>query len=276
MAGDQLGLFDAPEEGTGLPDDAIGVMDAGRGGPARRRGPGAGRRGARRDRLTVHPHRMTRPPRGARILSNPAGHPACQPSEDPPMGEPKRTRLIFLGFDGEGVAQSVLGVIESGIADKAITVEDWAMVHKAPGGKLTITKNTRNGPGRGPWRPRRRRRGRGARGPVGPDRRRGGRGRRGDRRGHRGGQGFGLQGPRHQGDLEADGRRPDRDHGRRAARRPWTSGTRSSPTTRSSPRRTTSTRSTSCPGRTLEDAIEEYRPPRGRRPRLTRLPVSGR
>ena len=27
MAGDQLGLFDAPEEGIGLPDDAIGVMD---------------------------------------------------------------------------------------------------------------------------------------------------------------------------------------------------------------------------------------------------------
>ena len=27
MAGDQLGLFDGPEEGSGLPDDAIGVMD---------------------------------------------------------------------------------------------------------------------------------------------------------------------------------------------------------------------------------------------------------
>ena len=31
------------------------------------------------------------------------------------MGEPKRTRLVFLGFEREGVAQSVLGVIESGI-----------------------------------------------------------------------------------------------------------------------------------------------------------------
>jgi ribonuclease HII len=28
MAGDQLGLFDSPEEGSGLPDDVIGVMDA--------------------------------------------------------------------------------------------------------------------------------------------------------------------------------------------------------------------------------------------------------
>jgi uncharacterized membrane protein len=63
------------------------------------------------------------------------------------MGEPKRTRLIFLGFDGEGVAQSVLGVIESGIKDKAITVEDWAMVHKAAGGELTITKDRGTDPG---------------------------------------------------------------------------------------------------------------------------------
>ena len=28
MAGDQLGLFDAPDAGSGVPDDAIGVMDA--------------------------------------------------------------------------------------------------------------------------------------------------------------------------------------------------------------------------------------------------------
>jgi uncharacterized membrane protein len=67
------------------------------------------------------------------------------------MGEPKRTRLVFLGFDSEGVAQSVLGVIESGIKDKAITVEDWAMVHKAPGGELTIKKDkgTDHGAARG-------------------------------------------------------------------------------------------------------------------------------
>ena len=63
------------------------------------------------------------------------------------MGEPKRTRLVFLGFDSEGVARSVLGVIESGIADKAITVDDWAMVYKAPGGKLTITKDKGRDPG---------------------------------------------------------------------------------------------------------------------------------
>ena len=63
------------------------------------------------------------------------------------MGEPKRTRLIFLGFEREGVAQWVLGVIESGIAYKSITVEDWAMVYKAPGGKLTVTKNKGADPG---------------------------------------------------------------------------------------------------------------------------------
>ena len=63
------------------------------------------------------------------------------------IGEPKRTRLIFLGFADEGIARSVLGVIESGIKAKAITVEDWALVHKAPGGKLTITKDKGTDPG---------------------------------------------------------------------------------------------------------------------------------
>ena len=38
-------------------------------------------------------------------------------------------------------------MIKSGIKDKAITVEDWAMVHKAPGGELTITKDKATDPG---------------------------------------------------------------------------------------------------------------------------------
>ena len=63
------------------------------------------------------------------------------------MGEPKRTRLIFLGFADEGPARSVVGVIESGVKDKAITIEDWALVHKAPGGELTITKDKDTDPG---------------------------------------------------------------------------------------------------------------------------------
>src|SRR4051812_20534540 len=63
------------------------------------------------------------------------------------MAEPKRTRLVFLGFDNEGPAESVLGVIESGVKDKAITVEDWALVHKAPGGELTIKKDKGVDPG---------------------------------------------------------------------------------------------------------------------------------
>jgi uncharacterized membrane protein len=65
------------------------------------------------------------------------------------MSEPKRTRLVFLGFSEEDVARTVLGVIQSGIRTKAITVEDWAMVHKAPGGKLTITKDKDVDPGAG-------------------------------------------------------------------------------------------------------------------------------
>ena len=63
------------------------------------------------------------------------------------MAEPKRTRLVVLGFADEGVARGVLSVIEDGIRDKAITVDDWALVHKAPGGEVTITKDTKVDPG---------------------------------------------------------------------------------------------------------------------------------
>jgi uncharacterized membrane protein len=65
------------------------------------------------------------------------------------MSEPTRTRLVFLGFGEEDVARTVLDVIQSGIRTKAITVEDWAMVHKAQGGKVTITKDKDIDPGAG-------------------------------------------------------------------------------------------------------------------------------
>jgi uncharacterized membrane protein len=63
------------------------------------------------------------------------------------MSEPKRTRLVVLGFADEGVARNVLHVIEAAIKAKEITVEDWALVHKAPGGKVTVTKDKSVDPG---------------------------------------------------------------------------------------------------------------------------------
>jgi uncharacterized membrane protein len=63
------------------------------------------------------------------------------------MAEPKRTRLYFFGFAEEMVARGVLEVIKTGIEKKEITVEDWALVHKAPGGKLTITNDKSKDPG---------------------------------------------------------------------------------------------------------------------------------
>jgi len=65
------------------------------------------------------------------------------------MADPKRTRLVFLGFTEEDVARTVLNVIETGIKEKAIAVEDWAMVHKAAGGKVTVTKDKGVDPGAG-------------------------------------------------------------------------------------------------------------------------------
>jgi uncharacterized membrane protein len=63
------------------------------------------------------------------------------------MSEPKRTRLYFFGFAEEMVARTVLEVIKDGASKKVITVEDWALVHKAPGGKLTIENNKSKDPG---------------------------------------------------------------------------------------------------------------------------------
>jgi uncharacterized membrane protein len=63
------------------------------------------------------------------------------------MGEPKRMRLYFMGFDDETVAKSVLAELRAGIGSKSIVVEDWALVHKAVGGRLTITTDRSRDPG---------------------------------------------------------------------------------------------------------------------------------
>jgi uncharacterized membrane protein len=63
------------------------------------------------------------------------------------MSEPKRTRLVFLGFGEEMVARTVLEIVKTGVSQKEIVVEDWAMVHKAPGGKLTVTTDKSKDPG---------------------------------------------------------------------------------------------------------------------------------
>lgn len=63
------------------------------------------------------------------------------------MSDPKRTRLVFLGFAEEGVATHLMNIIESGVRAKSITVDDWAMISKAPGGKVTITNSPQVDPG---------------------------------------------------------------------------------------------------------------------------------
>jgi len=63
------------------------------------------------------------------------------------MSEPKRTRLVFLGFADEQVARGMTEVIKGGMRDKTITVIDWAMIHKAEGGKLTVTTDKGKDPG---------------------------------------------------------------------------------------------------------------------------------
>ena len=54
------------------------------------------------------------------------------------MGEPKRTRLIFLGFPDQAPAEAAFDVIMAGRESNAIVIEDMALVHKAIGGKVTV------------------------------------------------------------------------------------------------------------------------------------------
>ncbi len=54
------------------------------------------------------------------------------------MGEPKRTRLIFLGFPDQAPAQAAFDVIMAGRESKAIVIEDMVLLHKAIGGKVTV------------------------------------------------------------------------------------------------------------------------------------------
>jgi uncharacterized membrane protein len=63
------------------------------------------------------------------------------------MGEPKRTRLVFLGFGEEREAEYVLEFMQDAIAGKEIVVEDWALVRKEPGGQVTVRSNKKADPG---------------------------------------------------------------------------------------------------------------------------------
>ena len=66
------------------------------------------------------------------------------------MSEPKRTRLLFFGFAEEMSRGPCSRVIKDGSPEEGrSSVEDWALVHKAPGGKLTIENDKSKDPGAG-------------------------------------------------------------------------------------------------------------------------------
>jgi uncharacterized membrane protein len=66
------------------------------------------------------------------------------------MGEPKRTRIVFLGFQLEPEAQAALAAILEARKAKEIVIEDWVMLHKEHG-EVTIAndKSVDPGPARG-------------------------------------------------------------------------------------------------------------------------------
>jgi uncharacterized membrane protein len=63
------------------------------------------------------------------------------------MSEPKRTRLYALGFGDRMVANTVLEQLKMGISRKDIVVEDYALIHKDQGGKVTTQESTKSDPG---------------------------------------------------------------------------------------------------------------------------------
>src|SRR4051794_26886000 len=65
------------------------------------------------------------------------------------MGDEKRTRLVFLGFDDADEAESALATLEEDIKDKDIAVDDWAIIHKEPGGEISIRSDKKVDPGAG-------------------------------------------------------------------------------------------------------------------------------
>ncbi|HEY7132220.1 MAG TPA: hypothetical protein VH440_08200 [Candidatus Limnocylindrales bacterium] len=63
------------------------------------------------------------------------------------MAEPKRSRLYFLGFAEPGVARFVLEKVKDAVDRKEIEVADWAMITKGEGREAEITTNKKADPG---------------------------------------------------------------------------------------------------------------------------------
>jgi uncharacterized membrane protein len=63
------------------------------------------------------------------------------------MGDPKRTRLVFLGFADEAAAEHTLELVQDAITDKEIVVEDWALVRKSSDGEVSVKSNKKADPG---------------------------------------------------------------------------------------------------------------------------------
>jgi uncharacterized membrane protein len=63
------------------------------------------------------------------------------------MAEPKRSRLYFLGFAEPGVAQYVLEKVKEAVDAKEVVVADWAMINKGEGRNAEITTNKKVDPG---------------------------------------------------------------------------------------------------------------------------------
>ena len=156
IAGDQLGLFDDAGDGRRPPDDAIGRhgLDA------------AGLladessllRAARRDRLAVHAPSDDGARRAAHT-ADPARPPGTPSDGGLPMGDEAHATGVPRASTDEMRRPDRARADQGGIADKAITVEDWAMVQQGARRQAHDHQRQGHGPGRGPRRPGRRRRG---------------------------------------------------------------------------------------------------------------------
>ena len=63
------------------------------------------------------------------------------------MADAKRSRIFFLGFPRPGVATYVLELIKEARKAKALVVTDWAMIQKPEGGTASISTDKTVDPG---------------------------------------------------------------------------------------------------------------------------------
>jgi uncharacterized membrane protein len=95
----------------------------------------------------VHLHQVVPKSLATRYRDGQRRRPSAPDPKEPTMSTLGEVHLVFLGFNEEMVARHILELVKEAKDAKAIAVADWALVHKEPGGKVTIEGDKSVDPG---------------------------------------------------------------------------------------------------------------------------------